>query len=762
MLTGASMMTASPLIIAAEVNEVVERIVVTGSRIKHTSAQMTTPTTIIDAETIAQSGAKNIGDLLNTMPALLGSVGGGVINNNNNGNINNAGLELANLRGLGTNRTLVLVDGRRHVPGSAGSSAVDMSMIPVSLVARVEIITGGASAIYGADAVTGVVNFILKNKFEGFEADLSSGLTAQNDGETKDLSLTWGSNFSKGKGNITVHGSYSQEKEISITARDYANLNHTWGTNPLNTGPNDGISDTIFMKDERYQALSAEGLFYVPNSNYQFGQIPITSVSSFGPPVFAADPFNLGYDTYTIDRDDGHFRDFIAGSNCTVVPCNGGDGFRTAETGTLNAPNERFLLNFSSHYELGDDHKIFAEAKYAKTESAASNQASVFHDDNYGPLINIKHDNPFAPQELVKLMKERSLDSVGLAVIGMNARSKTERETTQFTFGGEGSLGDYGYTFYAQYGKVESIIDNEDVLNENYYRALDAVDDGHGNAVCRSVATNPDCVAYNPIYFQASAEARAYAGVTLHTKDKIEQTVFSFTLDGELFETTAGIVDFVVGLEYRDESSQSTPDELTQAIDPDGFGAGLVGSTTGPSKQQNLFLKPTDGGYDVSEIFGEVLVPLVDGVTGIENLDLELAARYTDHSVTGGDSTYKAAMNWAIVDDFRVRTTFSHAVRAPNIQELFAPEQSSAGNMTDPCSANRQALGPADGNRQVNCAALGIAPDFTSSADFGARNELQSGNLALTPESANTLTLGLVYTPTTDFSCLRLLGCKNR
>ena len=730
-----------------------EKILITGSRIKHTSAQMTAPTTIIDAEAIAQSGAKNIADLMNRLPALVNGIGGSAINNNNGGNINNAGLELANLRGLGTNRTLVLVDGRRHVAGSAGTSAVDMSMIPTAMVERVEVITGGASAIYGADAVTGVVKFIMRKDISGFELDASIGQTSYNDGKSNDLALTFGHNYLDNRGNFTLHASYSDEEEISIRARDYANKNHTFSSNPANSSNDDGIPDLIFYNDQRFQALSAEGLFYVPNDNYLFGDLPITKVSTvIGPPVFADDPFGLGYDTFTIDRDDGHFRPFQAGTNCMVVPCEGGDGFRTEETGTLNVPSERLLLSASTHFDITNEHRIFAEAKYGKTQSAASNQASVFHDDNFGPLVVITNENPFRPNELVDLMTERNLQSVGLAVIGMNARSETTRETSQFMFGGEGSIGNYDYSFYAQYGKVSSEIINDDVLNENYYRALDAVTDENGNAVCRSANEHPDCVAYNPIYFLASEEAKNYAGVKLLTEEEIEQTVVAATLGGELFEIPAGIIDFVVGVEYRKESSESTPDPLTQAIDADGIGSGLVGSTTGPSREQNTYLKATSGSYDVAEVFGEVLIPLVDGVTFVDTLDLELAGRYADHSVTGGDFTYKTAINWSIVSDLRARYTYSHAVRAPNIQELFAPEQATGATMVDPCSASNIGSGPIDGNREQNCYSLGIAPGFVSSADFGTRTELQGGNTELNPEKADTYTVGLVYTPTKNLS----------
>ncbi|MBV1928128.1 MAG: TonB-dependent receptor plug domain-containing protein, partial [Gammaproteobacteria bacterium] len=343
-ITSISVLTISSQTYAEEneSEQEAERIVVTGSRIQRSSAQMTTPTTIISAQSIELSGLKNVGEILNQMPAVLDGIGGTGINDSGNGTITQAGLELANLRGLGTNRTLVLVDGRRHVAGSAGTAAVDMSMIPSELIARIEIITGGASAIYGADAVTGVINVILRKDFEGAELRVTQGQTSENDGSTSDIALTWGTGFGENnKGNITAHISYSDREEIPMTARDYSLLRPSFRSNPANTGPNDGIPDTLFFQDVRFQALSAEGLFYVPNANYAFGDTPITDLPF---PTFADDPIPfgpggtpVGYDTYTIDRDTGQFRDFIAGANCQVVPCDGGDGFRTAETNTLSA-----------------------------------------------------------------------------------------------------------------------------------------------------------------------------------------------------------------------------------------------------------------------------------------------------------------------------------------------------------------------------------------------------------------------------------------
>lgn len=735
-------------------DEKVEKIQVTGSRIARSSAQMTTPTTVIDAEAIELSGVKNIGDLLNQMPALLDGVSGSTINDNATGgnSIGNAGVELANLRGLGTERTLVLVNGRRHVPGSAGESSVDLAMIPTALVERVEVITGGASAIYGADAVTGVINFIMKRNFDGAVMNVSSGQSSKGDADTRDIAFTFGHNFADGKANITAHVSYSDRDELPMTARSYANANPSFIPNPLNTGPDDGIPDRILANDLRFQALSEEGLFYVPNENFLLNgsEFDIVNNPPGFPPTFADDPFGLGYDTYAIDRDSGEFRDFMAGENCRVVPCDGGDGFRTSETNTMIVPSERLLFDFGANYDVSESLRLYGNVKYGKVESAASGQASVFHDDNFGPLIAITDENPFRPQALVDIMSERDLSVVALAVVGLNSRSVNERETTQFTFGGEGYFGDYDYDFYVQHGQVKGSFRTVDVLNERYYEALDAVSDGNGNAVCRS--GNPDCVAFNPINNQASQAAMDYVSANLLRTAKMEQSIAAFSLNGDWFDTSAGTVAFAVGAEYRKETSKSDPDPLTQAVDADGVGSGLVGSTTGPTRAENTYLNPVRGSYNVAEVYGETIVPLLDGLTLVDSLEMELAARYSRHSVTGGDLTYKSTFNWAFTDKIRSRFTYSHAVRAPNISELFAPQQIQGQRITDPCHVDNLDDGRSPADRQANCASMGIPADFQSQASFGTRNVTTEGNAALEPEKADTYTAGLVFTPTASLN----------
>ena len=739
--------------IAEEVEkEESEKIVVTGSRIQRSSAQMTTPTTVIDSMTIERSGATNLGEILHNMPASLDGIGGTAINDNGTGSIDQAGMEFANLRGLGTNRTLVLVDGKRHVPGSAQSAAVDLGMIPASIVERIEIISGAASAIYGSDAVTGVINIILKKDYEGVRLRAQSGVTGESDGDTKNLSLTWGQNFLNDDLNLTLNIDYAEEDEIPISARGYANRDPGFRPNPFNTGPNDGIPDTVFAQDVRFQALSEEGLIYVPNGDYLFGNLPITLVSSIiGPPIFADDPFGLGYDTFTIDREDGSFRPFQSGIYCTVVPCDGGDGFRTQETNTLKAPTERSSFYLSSNYNISDTLNIATELKYTKVESAASGQASVFHDDNFGPLVTLAADNPFLPQQLSEIMAERNLGIVGLAVVGLNSRSSNERETSSFNFSMDGTFGEVDYNFYTQYGKVDTVRFSKDVLNERYYEALDAVSDGNGGAACRS--GNPNCVAYNPIFNLASQAAVDYVSVDLRAEEEMTQFVSAFSIISDLFELPAGIVEVASGIEFRKETTSSNPDPLSQARNPDGTGAGLVGSTTGASPSENSFLLPMDADISVKEIYAEALIPLANDLSFADFIEAEVAFRYSDHSVTGGDSTYKAAINWGINEDLRVRFNTAKAVRAPNIQELFSPNQISGAFVTDPCHADNLALRPNDpsDNHRVNCAALGLAPDFQSEAAFGTRNLLTQGNADLVPEEADSMSFGFVYAPNSSF-----------
>ena len=752
-----------PAIAQVNQSEAIEEVIVTGSRIARSSAELPTPTTVIDAESLERTGASNLGDVLHSYPAMLAGIGNDANNDSNsNFNLKSAGLELVNLRGLGTERTLVLVNGRRHVAGQPGTSAVDLAMIPTALIERVDIITGGASAIYGADAITGVVNLILKDDFEGLQLDLKGGISGKSDGDRSDINVTWGSNFHEGRGNVTLSGSYTDEEAVLFPARPFANRNPAFLANSRNTGPADGIADEVLAQDVRYTPINGEGIMTLINSA---GSFPPAQNIIFGLPGFPDNPLGIGtdrfaggalnflrgdlpdgaslYDAFTIDRETGEVRPFQSGSPARCIACDGGDGFRTNETNTLSSPLERTVLNMYAKYDF-EDLTMFAQAKYGKSESGATGQGAIFHDGNFGPYIDMQRDNPFLPAALAAEMDARGLTHAPLAVVGLNSAADNTRETYQITIGGNGTFNNgINYDFYGQYGNVDVEIQRADILTSRYFQALAATTDASGNAVCRDPSDG--CLPLNPFNKQASAEARAYVDGGVVDTAEIEQTVFGFSFSGDAFNLPAGEVQYAAGLEYRKEESSFTPDILSQAFDPEtGIGLGLVGGELAFNPDENRYRLPSAGEYDATELFGEVTVPLLTDKPMAQSLTMDLAARYTDHSITGGDSTYKTGFNWTLNDTLRLRTTFSKAVRSPNIDELFKPNESTGQFVADACHTGNLDGGPNAVNRQANCLALGIPANFSSLADVSTRTIVGSGNDQLDPEEADTYTLGAV------------------
>lgn len=745
--------------------EPIEEIVVTGSRIPRRTSELPTPTTVIDSAVLERSGAANLGDVMHEYPAFIGGIGSNGNNDQSTGSIVNAGQELLNLRGLGVDRTLVLVNGRRHVPGDSETTSVDISMIPTPLIERVEVITGGASAIYGADAVTGVVNIILKDDFEGVQIDVLGGISAESDGELADINVTVGQNFADGRGNFFASLNYTDESEIPVVARPFSNRNPGFLANPDNTGPDDGIPDQIFVDDVRFTPLNAEGTLNLVNNAGTNMVLPIQEVAFFLP-LFPDDPIGLAsdpalsdgllpgqalYNSFTIDRTSGEVRPFDSGANCDFIACSGGDGFRIAETNTLSSPLKRVVVNLGGHYDF-NPLTLHVSGKYGRVESHATGQGFVFHDGVFGPYIRIERDNPFLPPAMAAEMDARGLTAAPLAVVGLNALSANTRETFQVTLGGEGSFSDEtSFDFYGQYGEVDTELRLDDVLLSRYFQALDATTDAAGNAVCRD-ASNA-CVPINPFNRGASAESLAFVDAGLLITVNLTQVLFGFSMNGDGWELPAGNLQYAAGVEYRRESSESVPDELMQARDPaTGNGLGLVGITAGPTPELNTFFLPIRGDYSVGEVFGELLIPIVRDRTLLQSLDLDLAARYSDYDVIDSSLSYKTGLNWTLNDVFRLRSTLSRAVRAPNIGELFSPAAPGAQFVNDPCDASNLTAGRNPENRQANCAALGLPPDFQSFAQFSARTVTSQGNPELDEEVADTLTLGAVITIGDNFT----------
>jgi len=704
-----------------------EIVVVTGSRIKRAyGAYMPTPMAVTTAETIELSGTVNLGDFLNELPQLRSTFS----LQNGSRFIGTTGLNLLDLRGMGTARTLVLQDGRRHIGGNNGTTAVDVNTIPQDLIERVEIITGGASAIYGADAVTGVVNFVMKDDFEGFKIRASTSQPQHDGGEEYRTALTWGQNFSDGRGNVAFAAEWTDVSEIQGVDRDW--ITDSWGRffNPNDTGPNDGIPDEIYLKNRTDNRLSASGMIPGPH--------PLENV--FGFPPFFVPFFGLTSGPYTFDNG-GNLMPFDPGqlfvSNQTGVTDNsslGGDGLRFDRAEQLLPDIERINLFGRARFEFNEHLIVKAEFKYAETESRSYGQPTFdfFSDETF-----ILPDNAFIPADLAAIVATEGSGGFYLNRFNYDLGNRFEefdRETTRFVLSAEGVLfGDWTYDVagvYAEYDGEGFAGNNRH--NPRYTQAVDAIVE-NGEIVCRDpAARTAGCLPLNLFgenQFNPAALPYIFEPNSGY-EEELTQTVFSASANGSLFELPAGSVLAALGVEYRKEESKvSWADELKSG---DTFFNALA---------------DTDADYDVSEGFVEVSVPVLANLPAIQNLTFDAAARFSDYDTVGGTTTWKWGVDWTVTEDVRLRVTDSRAIRAPNIGELFDPLQQNFFEVDDPCSQTELNSAADPALRLANCTALGRPIGYESVNDASFIGGLSGGNPELMEESSDSLTYGIVLTP---------------
>jgi len=712
----------------------IEEVVVVGSRIQKPDYAYSNPVVSLDAQAIQASGTTDIGSYLKTLPALTGSLdsndGAGA-----NAFIGGAGLSLLNLRNLGYDRTLVLVDGRRHVSGLAGTAAVDVDTIPIDLIERVEVMTGGASAIYGADGVSGVVNFVMKEDFEGVRFRAQGGQSDDSDADNQLFSVVAGRNFSDGRGNVSAALEYSKNKRLRATKRDFAagGDRKVFVQNPFAATP-----DEVPLSDIRYFDSSRDGAVDV---DFDFVQ------------DFNGD--DTPWDGGSVPFIDPFFQQ-------------GGDGTPLDDyIGDLLPKEDRRTANLMFDYEFSDLVNVFAELKYSKTEAVTDSQPT------FDFFLWLEPDYAFTPPNVAAALDPGfpvalvSRDNFDLGVRG----DDIERKTFRSVIGLEGVF-DNGWTYEASYVYGKTKIDGTTLNNrfqDRFAAALDAViDPGTGEAVCRS-SLDPDAFPFNldwqgwgfdyeprpgtwagsfdpgpgsgcvpvNIYGDGSVSSEAARWIMADTRDKseIKQNVVQAYVSGDsapLFSLPAGPVGFAFGAEYREEKSDNTP----AAEDRAGYTFGNV-------------IEPTKGDFDVKEVFLEVDVPLLAGKPGAELLSVDGAVRFSDYSTIGNATTWKVGAVWQIIEDVTFRGTKAEATRAPNIGELFDPGGQTFEFIDDPCDINELANGTSF--RSANCAqiltALGVDPDTYTDPNSSSIGGISIGNPDLEEETADTLTLGVILRP---------------
>jgi len=693
----------------------VERIEVTGSRILREGAIAPSPVTVISGEDLINTGAMNIGEVLNKLPALATT-----FSLANSGRfIGTAGVSLLDLRGMGTDRTLVLVDGKRHVASSPGTSSVDTNTIPSTWIDRVEIITGGASAVYGADAVTGVVNFILKKDITGLNVSAIKGFADNSSYQNEKYTFSFGQDFAEGRGNAAISVEYNSQNSLNAldnpwTATSYAAFPYALATGmqrPADKVNDEAFPDRITLPNAGYYVISNQGTVWNPNT----------------------------FDIIGLFNSDSSIRDVYAGplSDANFCASPGCDYINLRQYTEVQPKFERFNYNFKANYDVTDDLNAYVEAKYSKTEGENIGQP-FFRFFTRANLI--KRDNAFLDPSVGDLMDELGITSIGVNKmyndIGRRLEENT-RETTRFVAGLQGNLSeDWSMDVSLIHGKSEiERVNAANVILANYANAIDAVFDTGGNIVCRSAAAQADgCVPANIMGDGAiSQEAIDYITTTSVGTSEIEQTVFSATFtNSAIYELPAGMVGFAGGVEYRDESSLTVEDPFAKT------GATFFNA-----------LGETDGNYDVKEAFFELSIPLLADVFLIDTLVFDTAVRYADYSTIGDATSWKLGLDWTVNPELRARFTVSEAIRAPNIDELFSGQSQSFARVRDVCKVSELDLLAAEGRavRAANCAALGVPADFNSNYDSATLETLVGGNPGLQPEKSQSITAGVVYQP---------------
>jgi iron complex outermembrane receptor protein len=652
---------------AAPESQELEQIVVTASRISRSGFTAPTPTTMVGADEIQKAGATNVADQLNKVPSFRATTTPATTSHSSQ----NAGGNFLDLRGLGATRTLVLVDGRRHVP-TTSSGLVDINVIPTGLIDRVEVVTGGASAAWGSDAVAGVVNLIFKRDLEGLQGEVQYGVSEQGDAKETHVGLSGGHGFADGRGHFMAGGEYTKNDGVG-SDRDWFKKHYATISNPAYAAGNGQPQNLI-----------------APNVG--------VSVATLGGLITAGPLKGLQF------LPGGATSQFQYGTNVGSQYMTGGEGIYPGDLINLVTPLERASLFTRTTYDLTDNIEGFVEASFAYARTKFNLSTSY----DLGTLT-INRDNAYLPASVGALMASNNVTSFKMGRINQDIAYNVVDDanaTGRLAVGLKGSFGD-GWTWNtnAEYGRTRysaKVLNNR--IAANFTNAMDAVVSPTNQIVCRSSLTNPanGCVPIN-LFGAGSPSAAAIDYVTgdQTLMSHIDETAGAFNIQGEPFSTWAGRVSLASGVEYRRESVNQIVDALSAAS---GFAIGNP--------------KPLKGHYDVKEAFVETVAPLLAGAPLAKSLDLNAAARVTDYSTSGTVWTWKAGLSWALNDDLRLRATRSRDIRAPNLNELFSTYVLTFSTITD----------PRDGSQ------------------YTARSP-QQGNRGLDPEKADTITAGVVYSP---------------
>lgn len=655
-------------------------IVVTGSRIVSPTITSVSPVQVISDVQIAQSGVANVQDLLLENP-VFGSPG--LSRTNSAFLTSGTGAATVDLRNLGSDRTLVLINGRRVVAGIPGSATVDINVVPAQFLQRVDILTGGASSLYGSDAVAGVVNLVYKDNFQGIEGNAQYNVTERADTRDFQANITVGGNFAEDRGNIMMHVGYTNQGQLLSRQR-----------------PNTRVDDS-----DRFAVFTGDPADYGTSVSPTFSGLPTQGVFTAGGCQFTFNPTSNA-----IERGFSANGGAISAAQASACGVPAGTalsarGFNRQFFRTIAVPVERYLFASRAHYDITDGVRFIGEATYASTSSnrniepfgftSAGANGAYPGTGGQAPIetrvpgaaagtFNIIR-NPFVPDAIYNAATDTNGD--GLRDIGFSRRllefgtrrSSTSRDFYRFVAGLEGDFANdkFHWDLTYNYGRTTENQSGDGQINIPNFRNAFAVVTaqsvglpGGNTPVCADAnARAAGCVPVN-IFGQGtiSPAALTYLNAQQTFQTRVAQQVVQGNLSGSIIELPGGPLGFAIGGEYRRESSSADNDALTNL--------GLNGGNALPD---------TRGSFDVKEAFGELAIPLLSEVPFFQSLSLRASGRISDYSTVGTVYSYSGGVEWAPIEDIRFSGTYARAVRAPNVGELFAGQSQTFPSVTDPC-----------------------------------------------------------------------------
>lgn len=757
-----------------------DTVTVTGSRIPRAGFDTLEPATMIGEIYVESRGITNVADALNEIPGF----GQGASPEGGQSNFG-VGANYLDRFDLGSQRTLTLINGRRVVSSNAptttapvgGGGQVDLNIIPTQLIDRVENLSVGGAPTYGSDAVTGVVNIILKSDYEGVEVQTTYGITERGDGERYNGSVLFGQNFADNRGNITLAASIDRQDGVLQAERDYfadactlqtnpdasliamlqpgrtpANDGRVLANIPFNTGNNDGIPNSVTICNTRAMNFTAGGLLLQPTGSVNF---PDGRLRGFG----------ANEDVYLQFATNGNLVPYDPGINFGNTRASGGDGFNQVQDDQLTSDLERKALYAIGHFNFTDRVSVFFELNHYDGESLellgdpVSNISSSPQPDG---TITIGSDHPLLNEQARATLAENGISSFQLSRASTEFTTTGTRSESKLTRGVIGLRGDfdfadrkYNWEISVNRGQQDSIFFDTALNQQNFVNAINVTRDAAGNVVCSPVnvpwviyrtaegsqfqpIADPNCVPLD-LFGEGAPSAQAVDYVTDPTRARAElrQQVYNANITGNPFDIWGGPLGFNIGYEHRKESASFVPDDFQQQ----GLGRAAP-------------VAPVTGEFSTDEIFAETLLPLIDSSADLpflKQLDLTAKVRWVDNTVNGLFTTWTYGLQWRPFDDLEIRANKTRSFRAPAIVELFTPTTELSLTVPDACDSRNITGGPQPALRQANCQAFfeqfGISEPFTSNAVNSSIRGTTSGDPNLDNEDADSYAVGFVWQP---------------